>query len=768
MSHTTNTPARNLAVDQLPKTEQTGSIAYVNDAKGALKYYVDNQSMAYHKDGKWLKFEDSAEVIPSAGSLWNTQDGVYNDWNPDSGSFNLSAVSISDSSNNYGGSGDGIYRWKGFIDVPINNQTIKVFFSYQIKNSLRGGTPVPAIIQAHGWSGTYSDYPASSDYLSNDFAVVSYDWRGTYNGTYSYPATPMTVYPPALSGLNQVTNPGADARQSTVTDLASVKTMDMYYWSAIPRRLLSYVRTISDIDPNKIGFSGYSWGGTMAWNMCTDPRLKAIVAYYGVGWITYWRGNPKYVIPYSESTYTDEINRYITALECQSHAKRAKVPVLWLTGTNEYHGQLDRGQDSFDLLPIGVNGSFAFEANEAHNPQYNTIQDEILWFKKYLKGENITWYNTVTPVPSLVSSTLPTSGYPMVTITPDVSADVVSLSGWYTNYQPDQTSRLWLSAAVVNNGNGTWSFEMPSDDVNKYMHGYGIIKYSNNVTICTKVASFIPTTLGYARNKVGSYFDPLKATTANLNLWLDANDSATFTLASNNKVAQWNDKSSFATHAVQTSDSLRPTLSSVAAGINAVCCTAGFGGSGATGLLSNTTNTQGSYRDLFIVAGYDRGVVWDPAVGINYHTLFSGGYNPGPFTNGLVGSPTTAFCPLSTEWWPSGWTYNADYYLNGSLSPLVSSGTSNPRIALPTIYNNPGIINYRYTTGAMTLSGYTISGLKGTIGNSWPGKIYEIISYETLLSTAERQKVEGYLAYKWALQSLLPSAHPYKNTRPPA
>ena len=59
MSHTFNSPARNLSVDQLPKTEQTGSIAYVNDARGALKYYVDNQSIAYHKDGKWLKFEDN-------------------------------------------------------------------------------------------------------------------------------------------------------------------------------------------------------------------------------------------------------------------------------------------------------------------------------------------------------------------------------------------------------------------------------------------------------------------------------------------------------------------------------------------------------------------------------------------------------------------------------------------------------------------------------------------------------------------------------------
>jgi dienelactone hydrolase len=767
MSHTFNSPARNLSVDQLPKTEQTGSIAYVNDARGALKYYVDNQSIAYHKDGKWLKFEDNIEVIPNAPSLWNTEDGVFNNWNPDSGSFNLSAISINDSSNNYGGTGDGIYRWKGFIDMPIYGNTIKIFFSYQIKNSLRGGTPVPAIIQSHGWSGSYSDYSASSDYLSNDFAVISYDWRGTYNGTYSYPTTLMTIYPQALSALNQVTNPNADERQSTVTSISSVREMDMYYWSAIPRRLLSYVRTISDINPNKIGFSGYSWGGTLAWNMCIDTRLKAIVSYYGVGWITYWRGNPKYIIPYSESTYSDEINRYISALECQSHAKRAKVPVLWLTGTNEYHGQLDRGQDSFDLLPTEIYGSFAFEANQAHNPQVNTGQDEILWFKKYLKGENITWYDYVTPVPSLVTSAYPTSGYPMITITPKASANVVSLSGWYANYNPDQTTRLWLSGNVVNNGNGTWSFEMPSDDVNKWMHGYGIIKYDNNVTICTKVATFIPVELGNARTREGAYFDPLKANSSILNLWLDANDANTFTLGSNNKVAQWNDKSSFGTHAINNTDASRPTLSAISSGINAVVCR-GSALNGSTGLFSNTTNTSGSYRDLFIVATYDNGATWSKTDGIDYVTLFSGGVNLGPTSNGIVGSPNTNFCPLSTEFWTSSWIQNSDYHLNGSLTPTVSSGTETARIALPTIYNNPGIINFRYTTGSLILSGYTISGLKGAISNSWNGKIYEIVSYQSLLNTAERQKVEGYLAYKWGLQNLLPPSHPYKNTRPPA
>ena len=46
------------------------------------------------------------------------------------------------------------------------------------------------------------------------------------------------------------------------------------------------------------------------------------------------------------------------------------------------------------------------------------------------------------------------------------------------------------------------------------------------------------------------------------------------------------------------------------------------------------------------------------------------------------------------------------------------------------------------------------------------GVIYEILFFDTSLNTLNRQTIEGYLAWKWALQSSLPSNHPYKNVSP--
>ncbi len=75
-------------------------------------------------------------------------------------------------------------------------------------------------------------------------------------------------------------------------------------------------------------------------------------------------------------------------------------------------------------------------------------------------------------------------------------------------------------------------------------------------------------------------------------------------------------------------------------------------------------------------------------------------------------------------------------------------------------------------------SGFTLSANTSFVSNSigtWnqqsangnvQGGISEIIMYNTALSIIDRQKVEGYLAWKWGLTSSLPSTHPYKTSRP--
>ena len=44
--------------------------------------------------------------------------------------------------------------------------------------------------------------------------------------------------------------------------------------------------------------------------------------------------------------------------------------------------------------------------------------------------------------------------------------------------------------------------------------------------------------------------------------------------------------------------------------------------------------------------------------------------------------------------------------------------------------------------------------------------MYEIILTTGTLSPEDRQKLEGYLAWKWGTQAALPGGHPYKSAAP--
>ena len=42
------------------------------------------------------------------------------------------------------------------------------------------------------------------------------------------------------------------------------------------------------------------------------------------------------------------------------------------------------------------------------------------------------------------------------------------------------------------------------------------------------------------------------------------------------------------------------------------------------------------------------------------------------------------------------------------------------------------------------------------------GEIAELLVFDSVLPTGDRQKMEGYLAYKWGLTNSIPDDHPYK------
>ena len=89
-----------------------------------------------------------------------------------------------------------------------------------------------------------------------------------------------------------------------------------------------------------------------------------------------------------------------------------------------------------------------------------------------------------------------------------------------------------------------------------------------------------------------------------------------------------------------------------------------------------------------------------------------------------------------------------------------TNGTSNTITINPTYTT----ANSNYPVNFIYFAGYssTIDG-----GRSFNGTVYEMLLYSKILTTNERQQVEGYLAHKWGMTASLPATNSYK-TIPPA
>jgi hypothetical protein len=113
------------------------------------------------------------------------------------------------------------------------------------------------------------------------------------------------------------------------------------------------------------------------------------------------------------------------------------------------------------------------------------------------------------------------------------------------------------------------------------------------------------------------------------------------------------------------------------------------------------------------------------------------------------------------------------------------SALGNTNLLVKAIYNDTmnvrtgsGYLNGTNTTNvtadytASTCSGYVLGGrweLGSVFGSSrLNGVIYEIIVFNTPLTTFQRQNIEGYLARKWGISTsaTLPSTHPFKSITP--
>jgi dienelactone hydrolase len=420
----------------------------------------------------------AAPLLVAAPANLPTPPQVWAKYDPDAGDFKEEIV--------FEETKDGIYYKDAYISAYVNGEEVRVYCKYAVK---AGAKKAPGLMNVHGWYGTaFLDMKSVED----GWAVMSHDYSGL-----QHRGTPHTTkYPKALDHGRM----NAELIYSTMPDrkqLTDPTATSHYLWNAVQRRVVSYLIDQKEVDADRIGAKGYSYGGTLMWNLAMDSRIKAVVAYFGIGWLEYYRnkGVWLYDLPPKNIPKTSGEELVLSAIAPEAHAPYIKAACLWLNGSNDHHGGHERGEQTFKMFQPGVPWTFAIQARGHHNTN-KLGNDAKLWLEKYVLGKDIDW-----PARPKTEIRLDAQGVPEFVLSTGSTKDLQKVEAWYALKEPVSFGRHWRDAPLQRNGD-TWVAKLPVANVDDYVFAFANLTYNGSyegpIVISSDFTAAIPSKLGKA------------------------------------------------------------------------------------------------------------------------------------------------------------------------------------------------------------------------------------------------------------------------------
>jgi dipeptidyl aminopeptidase/acylaminoacyl peptidase len=163
------------------------------------------------------------------------------------------------------------------------------------------------------------------------------------------------------------------------------------------RDILSGVNEVlrmAPVDPNRIGITGWSYGGFMTmWAITQTPLFRAAVVGAGLAnWQSYYGENEidKWMLPYFGASVYDDPAIYERSSPI-TFIKNVKTPALILVGERDGECPLPQSYEFWHALEtLGVENQFVVYANEGHRiskPEHrrDIVRRAIAWFDGHLK-----------------------------------------------------------------------------------------------------------------------------------------------------------------------------------------------------------------------------------------------------------------------------------------------------------------------------------------------------------------------------------------------
>jgi dipeptidyl aminopeptidase/acylaminoacyl peptidase len=148
------------------------------------------------------------------------------------------------------------------------------------------------------------------------------------------------------------------------------------------------------IDPNRIGITGWSYGGYMTmWAVTQTSRFRAAVAGAGLSdWLSYYGENKidQWMMPYFGASVYDDPAVYARSAP-MTFIKNAKTPTLIVVGDRDGECPPPQSYEFWHALKTyGVPTQFVIYPNEGHefaDPAHSrdVIERAVAWFNQYLE-----------------------------------------------------------------------------------------------------------------------------------------------------------------------------------------------------------------------------------------------------------------------------------------------------------------------------------------------------------------------------------------------
>lgn len=251
---------------------------------------------------------------------------------------------------------------------PYQGRPTRVFAYYALPEGASPSQKVPAMVLAHGGSGTAYDTWVRT-WAARGYAAIAVDTCGCLpvrapDGKGWLPSG--VGGPMGWGGFDQLDAP----------------TTDQWAYQAVAAviRSHSYLRSLPEVDASRVGLTGISWGGFLAMlTAVTDTRFVFVAPVYTAAFFDQ--------MPAWEKEIAAD-PRWMKLWDPSNFVSGLTMPAIWAASTNDKAFPFDQLQATFPLLPRAPTMAIRKKMAHSHGPAGENVPEIFEMARFYLRGGN--------------------------------------------------------------------------------------------------------------------------------------------------------------------------------------------------------------------------------------------------------------------------------------------------------------------------------------------------------------------------------------------